>query len=178
MSASGVVHVIDDDKAVRESLEFRLRSTGLEVRTCESATVFVANLPQSEGGCIITDVRMPGISGVELLNRLREIGVAMPVILVTGHGDVQLAVNAMKGGAIDFLEKPFDDDILLNCVRSALATREAEDQHSVQIKEVGQRLEALSNRERSRAWSLVSRTRLSLSTSALARAPSKSTGPT
>jgi two-component system response regulator FixJ len=91
---------------------------------------------------------MPGISGVELLNRLHEIGVTAPVIVVTGHGDVQLAVEAMKGGAIDFFEKPFDDDILLACVRSALERRKEDDQQSAHIKAIGQRLALLSNRER------------------------------
>lgn len=148
MSASGVVHVIDDDEAVRESLEFLLRAARMDVRTYESASIFIANPPKDSAGCIITDVRMPGISGVELLGRLGEIGITMPVIVVTGHGDVQLAVEAMKGGAIDFLEKPFDDEVLLGCVRAALAKRTQDDQQSAQTKDVEQRLATLSGRER------------------------------
>ncbi len=148
MSVTGMVHVIDDDEAVRESLAFLLRSARIDVQTHESATAFIANLPKASPGCIITDVRMPGISGVELLNRLHEVGVTAPVIVVTGHGDVQLAVEAMKGGAIDFFEKPFDDDVLLACVRSALERRKEDDQQSAHIKTIGERVALLSNRER------------------------------
>ena len=148
MSISGMVHVIDDDEAARESLAFLLRSARIDVQTHESATAFIADPPKAGPGCIITDVRMPGISGVELLSRLHEIGISAPVIVVTGHGDVQLAVEAMKGGAIDFFEKPFDDDVLLASVRSALERRQEDDQQSAHIKTIGERVALLSNRER------------------------------
>ena len=115
-----VVHVIDDDEAMRESLAFLLGAVGLEVRTYDSALAFLDVAPNAEAGCVITDVRMPGLSGVDLLRRLRELKLGIPVIVITGHGDVPLAVEAMKIGALDFLEKPFDDEVLLASVRSAL----------------------------------------------------------
>ena len=120
MALANLVHVIDDDEAIRDSLSFLFGTVGLEVRTYESGAVFLTALPGVNAGCIVTDVRMPGISGVDLLHRLRELGVQMPVIVITGHGDVQLAVEAMKIGARDFIEKPFDDELLLSAVRNAL----------------------------------------------------------
>src|SRR5580704_4604083 len=115
-----IVHVIDDDEAARQSLAFLLRAADLEVRAYESAMAFLAAAAPVPAGCIITDVRMPEISGIDLLRRLKELKVALPVIVITGHGDVPLAVEAMKFGAADFLEKPFDDEILLAAVRAAL----------------------------------------------------------
>src|SRR6202051_4237186 len=119
-SESEVVHVIDDDEALRESLTFLLRTADLEVRSHSSAAAFLDALPTADLRCIITDVRMPGMSGIDLLRRLKELGVGAPVIVITGHGDVPLAVEAMKFGAFDFFEKPFDDEMLLKSVRSAL----------------------------------------------------------
>src|SRR5438128_9306426 len=107
MPSKGLVHVIDDDDAVRHSLEFVLRSARLDVQTYDSAAAFIAVLPKIEAGCVITDVRMPEISGVDLLRHLKQTASPLPVIVMTGHGDVQLAVEAMKMGAVDFLEKPF-----------------------------------------------------------------------
>src|ERR1043166_9395987 len=118
--ATSLVHVIDDDDALRDSLSFLLGAAKLNVKTYESAEAFLAALPGVNSGCIITDVRMPNMSGVDLLRRLNELEVALPVIVITGHGDVQLAVEAMKIGAVDFIEKPFDDEMLLNAVRAAL----------------------------------------------------------
>src|SRR3954463_4215827 len=112
MSAN-LAHVIDDDEAARQSLAFLLKTARIEVCTYESAAAFLSALPGVNSGCIITDVRMPEISGMDLLRRLKELKVSIPVIVITGHGDVQLAVEAMKIGAVDFLEKPFDDDRLL-----------------------------------------------------------------
>jgi len=109
MQPTSVVHVIDDDEAVRDSLTFLLNTARLAVRAYDSATTFLSALPNAEPGCIITDVRMPEMSGVDLLRRLKELDVPMPVIVITGHGDIQLAVEAMKIGAADFIEKPFDD---------------------------------------------------------------------
>lgn len=148
MPSSGLVHVIDDDDAVRHSLEFVLRSARLDVRTYDSATAFLAVLPRVEAGCIITDIRMPEVSGVDLLRHMREIESKLPVIVITGHGDVQLAVEAMKMGAVDFLEKPFDDEVLLACVRTALGRWQQQAQRQAEQSEVADRLAALSNRER------------------------------
>lgn len=148
MPTNSVVHVIDDDEAVRESLAFLLRSADLDVSTYESATAFLAALPSVAPGCVITDVRMPGLSGTELLQRLKEMGVTMPVIVMTGHGDVPLAVEAMKMGAIDFFEKPFDDEALLASVQSSLGSWGEKEAREAERADVRARLESLSPRER------------------------------
>jgi two-component system response regulator FixJ len=148
MSPDARVHVIDDDDAVRDSLEFLLKSARLDVRTYDSATRFLDAAPQLKSGCIVTDVRMPEISGIDLLRRLRELGILLPVIVITGHGDIPLAVEAMKLGAIEFLEKPFDDERLLASVRRALE-RQADDQgRDTERLEINAKLASLSNRER------------------------------
>jgi two-component system response regulator FixJ len=116
-SDAWVVHVIDDDEAMRQSLAFLLRTARIQSETYESATAFLDALPNIKRGCVITDVRMPGLRGIDLLRHLRERNAGLPVIVITGHGDVPLAVEAMKGGAVDFLEKPFDDEVLLAAVR-------------------------------------------------------------
>jgi two-component system, LuxR family, response regulator FixJ len=145
---SQVVHVIDDDADVRQSLAFLLSTAGLAVRVHESAVAFLRALPDAQDGCVVTDVRMPEMDGLELQQRLKEMKVGMPVIVITGHGDVHLAVSAMKAGAIDFIEKPFDDDTLLTAIRSAL-TRHADDtQRQSRAAEVRARMETLSDRER------------------------------
>jgi len=115
-----IVHVIDDDEAVRQALAFQLGSAGIEVRTHESAVAFLQVAPTVRTGCIITDVRMPELSGIDLLRRLRELKHPVPVIVITAHGDIPLAVEAMRLGAVDFLEKSFEDEVLLASVRSAL----------------------------------------------------------
>jgi two-component system response regulator FixJ len=148
MPSDATVHVIDDDEAARHSLAFLLASAKIDVRTYESATAFLNEMADIKPGCIITDVRMPGMSGIDLLRKLNELRVAVPVIVVTGHGDVPLAVEAMKIGAADFLEKPFDDEVLLASVRSAFARQEGKDKHRAERTEVESRLAALSNRER------------------------------
>jgi two-component system response regulator FixJ len=148
MPPDSVVHVIDDDEAVRESLAFLLRANQIEVQTYESGTVFLRALPHLKAGCVVTDVRMPEISGIELLRRLQELKIFLPVIVITGHGDVPLAVEAMKFGAADFLEKPFDDEILLAAVRSALNRQDSEGKRQAERAAIDDRLAALSNRER------------------------------
>jgi two-component system response regulator FixJ len=148
MPGSSVVHVIDDEEALRESLAFLLGTARLAVRTYESATLFLDGLKQAEPGCIITDVRMPGISGVELLRRLKSLQVGFPVIVITGHGDVPLAVEAMKLGAVDFLEKPFEDDKLLAAVQSALGRCEYHARRAAEKAETTERIASLSARER------------------------------
>jgi two-component system response regulator FixJ len=148
MTSRPAVHVIDDDEAARESLAFLLRSAQLEVRTYDSAAAFLDGAESAPAGCVITDVRMPEISGIDLLRRLRETGSDVPVIVITGHGEIPLAVEAMKLGAADFFEKPFDDEALLAAVHSALEQKETADKHRTARAEVGNRLATLSNRER------------------------------
>jgi two-component system response regulator FixJ len=143
-----VVHVIDDDEAARQSLAFLLGTAGIEVQTYDSAVAFLKRATEIRAGCIITDVRMPEVSGIDLLRRLNELGLEIPVIVITGHGDVPLAVEAMKIGAADFLEKPFDDEMLLASVRSALGSQEQARRRQAERAEIEGRLAALSNRER------------------------------
>jgi two-component system, LuxR family, response regulator FixJ len=143
-----VVHVIDDDEASRQSLAFLLQTAKIDVQTYPSAAIFLDQLPNLNADCIITDVRMPGLSGIDLLRRLRELKIATPVIVITGHGDVPLAVEAMKIGAVDFFEKPFDDEALLASVRSVLRQREGKKERDTARAEIDNRIAALSNRER------------------------------
>lgn len=148
MPAESVIYVIDDDDAARESLCFLLQSAGFAVKAYESATTFLNVVSEVKAGCIVTDVRMPGISGIDLLRRLKEHEIGIPVIVVTGHGDVPLAVEAMKVGAVDFLEKPYDDEALLASVRVALDRQDKDVHHDAELAELNERLVALSNRER------------------------------
>jgi two-component system, LuxR family, response regulator FixJ len=148
MTAEIDAHVIDDDEAVRESIDFLLRSAKLTVKTYDSAAAFLEVAPTIGSGCIITDVRMPGLSGIDLLRRLKEMQIGLPVIVITGHGDVPLAVEAMKFGAVDFLEKPFDDDVLLASVRSALNRLEASAALETERAELRARIATLTHRER------------------------------
>ena len=145
---TAIVYVIDDDEAVRQSLDFLLRANDFKAETFDSGTAFLKVAPSVKSGCIITDVRMPGISGMELLRRLHELKIELPVIVITGHGDVPLAVEAMKFGAADFLEKPFDDSILLAAVRSALSRQDGDTRQRAERAVIDERLAALSNRER------------------------------
>jgi two-component system response regulator FixJ len=148
MADSQVVHVIDDDADVRQSLAFLLSTAGLAVRVHASAVAFLKVLDGMQGGCVVTDIRMPQIDGLELQRRLHAQGSKLPVIVMTGHGDVALAVEAMKAGAVDFIEKPFDDEVLLAAIRTALS-RQAEDSERAARKAMIQdRLKALSERER------------------------------
>ncbi|HZP09619.1 response regulator FixJ [Methyloceanibacter sp.] len=145
MTANRVVHIVDDDEAVRQSLAFMLSSAGLPVRLYESALAFLAGLSSPQNGCLITDVRMPGMSGIDLLRTLRDKSLSMPAIVITGHGDVPLAVEAMKAGAVDFIEKPFEEEAILDAVKRAL---EQGSNESANGGEIAAKLAILSERER------------------------------
>jgi len=142
------VHIIDDDKALRESLAFLLRSAQLEVRSFDSAKTFLDALPNASVGCVITDIRMPDMSGIDLLRRLKELKVGVPVIVITGHGDVALAVEAMKIGAADFFEQPFNDDQLVASVRAALQQQQDQTKRGAERAEIEHRISTLSAREK------------------------------
>lgn len=147
MQPEALVHLIDDDDEVRRSLVFLLRSAGIKAVAYDSAKAFLDALTDDHTGCIVTDVRMPAMTGIELLKSLRELGVTLPVIVMTGHGDVPLAVEAMKAGALDFLEKPFDDENLLASVRYAIRRgRENADRDADRL-EYRRRIGTLSGRE-------------------------------
>ncbi len=148
MPTETTVYVVDDDDAARDSLAFLLKSAKLPVETFESGDAFLAKLPKGAGGCVITDIRMPGINGIELLKRLRTERNPPSIIVITGHGDVPLAVEAMKHGAADFLEKPFDDEAMLAAIRASLARRDALGRQDAERSEVHEKLATLSTRER------------------------------
>jgi two-component system response regulator FixJ len=148
MQPEPLIYVIDDDDAVRQSIEFLLKTAGIAVRSFESAKAFLEIMPHIHSGCIITDVRMPEITGIELLRRVKAVNPDLPVIVITGHGDISLAVEAMKSGAVDFLEKPFDDDLLLAAVRSALSRDADTGKRKAELAGIHEKLDALSNRER------------------------------
>ena len=147
-SSNQIVHVIDDDAGVRQSLLFLLSTAGLAVRVHESAAAFLKVLENAQDGCVVTDVRMPGIDGIELQRRLKAANNTMPVIVITGHGDIALAVEAMKAGALDFIEKPFDEEVLLGAIKLALTRRSGERQRSAAAEETRTRIKSLSERER------------------------------
>ncbi|AZO01450.1 response regulator transcription factor FixJ [Mesorhizobium sp. M9A.F.Ca.ET.002.03.1.2] len=154
--ADNLVHVVDDDVDVRKSLGFLLATADFAVRLYESATAFLATATGNLDGCIVTDVRMPGIDGIEFLRQLRTRGHTLPVIVMTGHADVALAVQAMKEGAADFIEKPFDDELLIDAIRSALDNRNPVHAVHPQSAEINGRLSTLSERERQVLDGLVS----------------------
>lgn len=143
-----IVHVIDDDEAIRASLGLVLEMADLLNRTYPSAQDFLELSEPLEGGCVVTDVRMPGMSGIELVRRLRERGDTVPVIVITGHGDVPLAVEAMRAGAVDFIEKPFEHEMLLASIRSALNAQAKTDHDLAERRRFEQMLSGLSGRER------------------------------
>jgi two-component system response regulator FixJ len=148
MVAEGVVHVIDDDADVRQSLAFLLSTAGLAVRVHDSALAFLKAVPEINGGCVVTDIRMPGMDGLELQRRLGELKVHLPVVVMTGHGDVPLAVAAMKAGAVDFIEKPFDDEAMLSAIRAALVRHAQDTDRTARTAAIQERITRLSERER------------------------------
>jgi two-component system response regulator FixJ len=147
MSATSTVHVVDDDAAMRDSLRMLLETSGFAVRTFDSAGAFLASGPLGIG-CVLTDVRMPDIDGLELLRRLRGQGVRLPVIVMTGQGDIAIAVQAMKAGAVDFLEKPFGDELLFDAIGRALEQSERLRELAATSAEAAARLATLTPRER------------------------------
>jgi two-component system response regulator FixJ len=144
----GKIYVIDDDDAMRDSLEFLLGSADFNVTLFESARNFLDVLPTIDFGCVVSDVRMPDIDGIELLKRLKAAGSLFPVVIMTGHGDVPLAVEAMKLGAMDFLEKPFEDDQLIGMIEAALKQAEPGVRSEAVTSEIQSRIASLSPRER------------------------------
>jgi two-component system, LuxR family, response regulator FixJ len=148
MSHRGRVYVIDDDEAMRDSLDFMLGTADFHVTLFESAHNFLDTLSSIEFGCVVSDVRMPGIDGIELLKRLKASPSLLPVVIMTGHGDVPLAVEAMKLGAVDFLEKPFEDDRLIGMIEAALRQAEPGAKSEAITLEIASRIATLSPRER------------------------------
>lgn len=144
---SGMVHFIDDDEAIRESSKFLLEMHDLPTRAYGTAEEFLPVVDSLVDGCIVTDVRMPGMNGLDLVRLLKERGVALPIIVITGHGDIPLAVEAMRAGVADFIEKPFDDAALVRSIRTALQNKADADQASGERLRFEQVLTTLSPRE-------------------------------
>ncbi|PKP71550.1 MAG: DNA-binding response regulator [Alphaproteobacteria bacterium HGW-Alphaproteobacteria-5] len=148
MANEPVVHVIDDDEGVRDSLTFLLDCSGIATRSYESAVQFLKVAPSMEPGCIITDVRMPEMGGMELIEKLKGLGVTDPVIVITGHADVPMAIQALHAGVSDFIEKPFSHEAILIAVRTALAHQQGRNEIEVERDDIQKRLATLSGRER------------------------------
>ena len=144
---SYVVHVVDDEEPVRKSLAFLLTMSGFTVRVHESATRFLDVAPTLAKACLVTDLRMPDMSGVELLEKLGAAGLLIPAVVITGHGDVPMAVSAMKAGAVDFIEKPFEDRTLIDAITRAASRLEDATEISADIATLRARLNSLSERE-------------------------------
>ena len=141
------VFLVDDDEAVRDSLQTLLEAAGHRIRSFGSGSEFLTAMPVSEDGCLIIDVRMPGIGGLEVQERLRAEGIALPVIVITGHGDVPLAVRAMKAGAVDFVEKPFAEGAILAAIERALEIAMRKRETGSDVTDAEARLSPLTERE-------------------------------
>ncbi len=143
-----IVHVVDDDAPMRDSVAFLLEAEDIQSRTYESAAALLNGADKLEPGCIITDIRMPEMNGLEMVQELKRRGVVHPVIVLTGHADVSLAVQAMKSGVVDFLEKPFEDDALLRAVRAALSRSDDANERQKERAGIAERVAQLTPRER------------------------------
>ncbi len=165
MAFEANVWVVDDDDAMRDSLDFLLSAAGFSVKVFESAASLLDALPSGQSGCVVTDVRMPGMDGIELLKHLKRTNAALCVVVMTGHGDVPLAVEAMKLGAVDFVEKPFEDERLIDTVRIALAGAADAANGDAASAPIVARVDSLSPRERQVMEGLVA----GLSNKAIAR---------
>jgi FixJ family two-component response regulator len=146
-SNKGVVFIVDDDEAMRNSLRWLIESVGRTVETYESARAFLDNHYPGRSGCLLLDVRMPGMSGLELQSQLESHDIRLPVIILTGHGDVGMAVKAMKAGALDFIEKPFDDELLLAAIEKALTEDAEKREERASRAEILARMSQLTKRE-------------------------------
>lgn len=147
MTLKRLVYLVDDDDAVRRSAGFMLKTSGYEVEAFASGVEFLKHVKQAEPGCILLDVRMPEMDGLEVQRELKAQGVAMPVIVLTGHGDVNVAVTAMKAGALDFIEKPFEKAVLLAALNEGFAQIEQSDSSKTRANEAATRLKTLTGRE-------------------------------
>ena len=156
-NSNSTVYVIDDDQAVLRSLSLLLTSEGYAVRAHESARTFLETIRQDDSGCVVTDVRMPEIDGLELLAMLKERRISMPVIVITAHGNIPLAVAAMKRGAVDFFTKPFERDALLASIRAALALGDSERGSDVETQMIRVRLATLSKKGKGSAGGVARR---------------------
>ncbi|MCW9088993.1 MAG: response regulator transcription factor [Gammaproteobacteria bacterium] len=148
MTEPGTVFVIDDDEAVRDSLSWLVRSAGLQAETFASADLFLRDFGEDRPGCLVLDIRMPGMNGLELQSVLRERQFRLPIIIISGHADVPMAVRALKAGAFDFIEKPFNDQLLLDLVQRALEQDRSQRKNMAEVEQWRGRIDSLTPRER------------------------------
>jgi two-component system response regulator FixJ len=148
MSEERLIHLVDDDEAIRRSAGFMLKTSGFRVRTYESGDALLKDGSNLEPGCILLDIRMPGMDGLEVQQALRDRGITLPVVIMTGHGDVSLAVQAMKAGAVDFIEKPFEKAVLVDAIGQAFDRLGRSKEATERAKDAHVRLQALTPRER------------------------------
>lgn len=148
MSEVKLVHLVDDDDSIRRSVGFMLKTSGYHVNSYASGTDLLKEARKLEPGCILLDIRMPGLDGLAVQQQLQSAGVSFPVIIMTGHGDITLSVRAMKAGAIDFIEKPFEKAVLLSAVEEGLASMARSDSDRERSRDATVRLEVLTSRER------------------------------
>ena len=143
-----IVHVVDDEEAIRRSIGFMLKTSGFAVHSYSSGDDFLAAVKSAEVGCVLMDIRMPGMDGLEVHEEMRRRGITLPVVVLTGHGDVNLAVRTIKGGAIDFIEKPFEKATLIHAIEDAFRRIEETNKDQVDADEARTRLAVLTPRER------------------------------
>ncbi len=148
MAQGGKVFVVDDDPGIRDSLAMLLTASGYEAKPYASAAAFLASETPDAAGCMVVDVQMPEMNGLALQQELAARHFRLPVVIMTGHGDIPIAVQAMKAGAVDFLEKPFDEEVLLGCIRRALESAPPAEDQGPAVAETKRRLEQLTDRER------------------------------
>ena len=148
MSEQSTVFIVDDDEAVRDSLSWLMQSVGLNTETFPSADSFLQGFGEDRPGCLLLDIRMPGMSGLELQSVLQERGFRLPLVVISGHADVPMAVRALKAGAFDFVEKPFNDQLLLDTVQRAIEQDREQRESHAQIDAWRARLDTLTPRER------------------------------
>lgn len=148
MTEPRLIHLVDDDEAIRRSAGFMLKTSGFRVQTFESGDHLLKSAASLEPGCILLDIRMPGMDGLEVQQALKERGVGLPVVIMTGHGDVTLAVQAMKAGAVDFIEKPFEKAVLLGAIDQAFSRLDRSSEARERAKEAEVQLNGLTPRER------------------------------
>jgi two-component system response regulator FixJ len=148
MQAEAIVHIVDDDQAIRDSLKLLMKSVGFESMAYESAETFLKRADLAQPGCLIVDIRMQGMNGLELQQLLNDRNIKLPVIIITGHGDIPMAVQAIKAGAVDFLEKPFDNEVLITRIRQSFKEATREQDKESRIAEARAKIAQLTPRER------------------------------
>jgi len=147
MNPRRMIHIVDDEESIRRSAGFMLKTSGYAVSTYASGDAFLQTAKDAEPGCVLLDVRMPGMDGLEVQKLMAERGVAMPVVVLTGHGDITVAVRAMKGGAVDFIEKPFEKAVLLTAITAAFERLDDVDARAGRASEAVIAIAALTSRE-------------------------------